>query len=242
VHVLSADDLHINLWRLEVHQRCFNMADIKPSNMEELSEVCYFGLEMCYCCCLVSRLFWMSDDLHTNDSFNDFCFAFVAAEPRCNMHPQVITCADFHPSHCSLFAYSSSKGSIRLGDLRSAALCDRSAKTFQETEPEVNQHRNTVAASTSQFICLMSCLQAVHCFFSEIIAYTSSRRFTSQYFYPCQRHTTVFLAALNPRHALFSYLSSVSQAGRSFISEIIASTSSLRFNLPTLLAVPPAWN
>jgi serine/threonine-protein phosphatase 2A regulatory subunit B len=39
---LSADDLRINLWSLEVPNRCFNMVDIKPSNMEELSEVCYF--------------------------------------------------------------------------------------------------------------------------------------------------------------------------------------------------------
>jgi hypothetical protein len=61
------------------------------------------------------------------------------------MHLQVITCADFHPSHCSLFAFSSSKGCIRLGDLRSAALCDRSAKMYQETEPEVNKETNTYA-------------------------------------------------------------------------------------------------
>jgi serine/threonine-protein phosphatase 2A regulatory subunit B len=38
---LSADDLRINLWSLEVPNRCFNMVDIKPANMEELSEVCY---------------------------------------------------------------------------------------------------------------------------------------------------------------------------------------------------------
>ncbi|KAF6266396.1 WD40-repeat-containing domain protein [Scenedesmus sp. NREL 46B-D3] len=102
---LSADDLRINLWSLEVPDRCFNMVDIKPSNMEELSEV--------------------------------------------------ITCADFHPMHCSLFAYSSSKGCIRLGDLRSAALCDRSAKTYQEKAPEAGRS-----------------------FFSEIIASTSSLRFS----------------------------------------------------------------
>ncbi|WIA15464.1 hypothetical protein OEZ85_002105 [Tetradesmus obliquus] len=103
---LSADDLRINLWSLEVPNRCFNMVDIKPANMEQLSEV--------------------------------------------------ITCAEFHPGHCSLFAYSSSKGCIRLGDLRSAALCDRSAKTYQEVEPEAERN-----------------------WFSEIIASTSSLRFSS---------------------------------------------------------------
>jgi hypothetical protein len=50
---------------------------------------------------------------------------------------QVITCADFHPQHCNLFAYSSSKGLIRLADMRQAALCDQHAKLFEDTEPTV---------------------------------------------------------------------------------------------------------
>ena len=50
---------------------------------------------------------------------------------------QVITCADFHPQHCNLFAYSSSKGLIRLADMRAAALCDQHAKLFEDAEPSV---------------------------------------------------------------------------------------------------------
>jgi hypothetical protein len=50
---------------------------------------------------------------------------------------QVITCADFHPQHCNLFAYSSSKGLIRLADMRAAALCDQHAKLFEDSEPSV---------------------------------------------------------------------------------------------------------
>jgi serine/threonine-protein phosphatase 2A regulatory subunit B len=41
---------------------------------------------------------------------------------------EVITAAEFHPQECNLFVYSSSKGSIRLCDMREAALCDRHAK------------------------------------------------------------------------------------------------------------------
>jgi len=41
---------------------------------------------------------------------------------------EVITSAEFHPQHCHTFAYSSSKGSIRLCDMRQAALCDRHCK------------------------------------------------------------------------------------------------------------------
>jgi len=41
---------------------------------------------------------------------------------------EVITAAQFHPTECGLFVYSSSKGLLRLCDLRSQALCDRNAK------------------------------------------------------------------------------------------------------------------
>ncbi|KAL4583032.1 hypothetical protein LXL04_007596 [Taraxacum kok-saghyz] len=41
---------------------------------------------------------------------------------------EVIISADFHPSHCNMLAYSSSKGSIRLLDLRQSALCDNHSK------------------------------------------------------------------------------------------------------------------
>lgn len=46
----------------------------------------------------------------------------------------MITAAEFHPSHCHTLAYSSSKGSIRLLDLRQSALCDSHSKLLQEQE------------------------------------------------------------------------------------------------------------
>ncbi|AQL03863.1 Serine/threonine protein phosphatase 2A 55 kDa regulatory subunit B beta isoform [Zea mays] len=81
---ISADDLRINLWNLEINSQSFNIVDVKPTNMEDLTEV--------------------------------------------------ITCAEFHPSHCNTLAYSSSKGSIRLIDLRQSALCDNHSKIFEEHE------------------------------------------------------------------------------------------------------------
>jgi len=77
---LSADDLRINMWSLGSAAECFNIVDIKPENMEELSEV--------------------------------------------------ITCAEFHPRDCAQFGYSTSKGVVRLCDLRSHALCDNAARTL----------------------------------------------------------------------------------------------------------------
>ncbi|XP_010248550.1 PREDICTED: serine/threonine protein phosphatase 2A 55 kDa regulatory subunit B beta isoform-like isoform X3 [Nelumbo nucifera] len=77
---VSADDLRINLWNLEVSNQCFNIIDMKPSNMEDLTEV--------------------------------------------------ITSAEFHPVYCNLLAYSSSRGFIRLIDMRQSALCDHHARIY----------------------------------------------------------------------------------------------------------------
>lgn len=82
---ISADDLRINLWHLDLSDVSFNVVDIKPQNMEDLTEV--------------------------------------------------ITCADFHPQHCNIFGYSTSKGCIRLADMRASALCDQHAKMFEDAEP-----------------------------------------------------------------------------------------------------------
>lgn len=82
---ISADDLRINLWNLEISSQSFNIVDVKPKNMEDLTEV--------------------------------------------------ITTAEFHPTHCNTLAYSSSKGSVRLIDLRQSALCDTHSKLFEVQEP-----------------------------------------------------------------------------------------------------------
>jgi len=86
---ISADDLRINLWNLEISDQSFNIVDIKPANMEELTEV--------------------------------------------------ITAAEFHPTQCNVFMYSSSKGSIKLSDMRQRALCDSHSKLFEEEEDPANK-------------------------------------------------------------------------------------------------------
>ncbi|KAL8122785.1 serine/threonine protein phosphatase 2A 55 kDa regulatory subunit B beta isoform-like isoform X2 [Apium graveolens] len=81
---ISADDLRIHLWNMEINSQCFNIIDLKPTYIEDLTEV--------------------------------------------------ITSAEFHPTHCNNLAYSTSKGSIRLVDLRQSALCDNHFKQFEEPE------------------------------------------------------------------------------------------------------------
>lgn len=43
---------------------------------------------------------------------------------------EVITSAEFHPINCNTLAYSSSKGSIRLIDMRQSALCDHHSQLY----------------------------------------------------------------------------------------------------------------
>ncbi|KAL9937535.1 hypothetical protein V8E36_003944 [Tilletia maclaganii] len=97
---ISTDDLRINLWNLNNSDRSFNIVDIKPVNMEELTEV--------------------------------------------------ITAAEFHPQHCNQFVYSSSKGTIKLADMRESALCDQHAKLFEEEEdPSTKSFFSEIISSIS---------------------------------------------------------------------------------------------
>ncbi|MED6286823.1 Serine/threonine-protein phosphatase 2A 55 kDa regulatory subunit B alpha isoform [Characodon lateralis] len=52
---------------------------------------------------------------------------------------EVITAAEFHPHQCNTFVYSSSKGTIRLCDMRVSALCDKHSKLFEEPENPSNR-------------------------------------------------------------------------------------------------------
>jgi serine/threonine-protein phosphatase 2A regulatory subunit B len=104
---MSADDLRINLWNLSITDQSFNIVDIKPANMEELSEV--------------------------------------------------ITAAEFHPHHCNIFAYSSSRGNVKLCDMRLQALCDSHAKLFEQSDDDQERSTN---------------------FFSEIISSLSDVKFS----------------------------------------------------------------
>eukprot|EP00708_Paratrimastix_pyriformis_P002357 GAFH01001103.1.p1 GENE.GAFH01001103.1~~GAFH01001103.1.p1 ORF type:complete len:463 (-),score=160.40 GAFH01001103.1:548-1936(-) len=108
--------------------------------------------------------FISSDDLRinlwnleiTNQSFN-----IVDIKPE-NMDDlnEVITTCEMHPSHCHHFIYSTSRGQIRLADMRAAALCDKQAKTFYEEEDPSQRT-----------------------FFSDILAQISDVRFS-----PCGRY------------------------------------------------------
>ena len=58
---------------------------------------------------------------------------------------EVITAAEFHPMSCNWFMYASSKGTIKLADMRESALCDQHAKSecslFSVNRPSASSAR-----------------------------------------------------------------------------------------------------
>lgn len=85
--------------------------------------------------------FISSDDLRVNlwnCSISNETFSIVDIKPN-NMDElnEVITCSDFHPKSCNSFIYATSKGLIRMGDLRTSAQCRQYAKEFDDTENEM---------------------------------------------------------------------------------------------------------
>lgn len=61
------------------------------------------------------------------------CFNIIDRKPP-NMEDltEVITSAEFHPFHCNLLAYSSTRGFIRIVDMRQSAICDHNAKILKD--------------------------------------------------------------------------------------------------------------
>lgn len=66
---------------------------------------------------------------------------------------EVITAAEFHPLHCNLFVYSSSKGSLRLCDMRAAALCDKHSKRERRARGRSRVGRGRVGSSSAGVAC-----------------------------------------------------------------------------------------
>lgn len=63
---------------------------------------------------------------------------------------EVITKASFHPTSCNLLVYSSSRGSLRLIDLRENALADRCSKVFEiEEDPAEKSFFSEIISSIS---------------------------------------------------------------------------------------------
>ena len=75
---------------------------------------------------------------------------------------EVITSAEFHPQQCNLFVYSSSKGTLRLCDMREAALCDKHSKCEFRVHGHAHGHTHTHAPTHTHTdpLLLFQCLRS----------------------------------------------------------------------------------
>jgi len=101
------------------------------------------------------QTFLSSDDLRINLWSLDnakLSFTMVDIKPE-HMEElsEVITASCFHPTHCNVFSYSTSRGAVKLGDMRASALCDTHAKLFEDTTEEASakSYFSEITASVS---------------------------------------------------------------------------------------------
>ena len=64
---------------------------------------------------------------------------------------EVITAVQFHPQHCNILIYSSSRGAIKVCDTRCSALCHSYARTYME-QPSVAASAGGAGGSSKSFI------------------------------------------------------------------------------------------
>lgn len=64
---------------------------------------------------------------------------------------EVITCAEFHPKHSHLLMHSTSRGIVKLSDLRQSALCNTWARQFHQSSQSSN--RNSFFSEILASIC-----------------------------------------------------------------------------------------
>ena len=102
------------------------------------------------------QTFISADDLRINlwdFTSNQEAFTIIDLKPN-NIQElnEVITSATFHPTHCNILLYSSSKGSIRLTDLRDRALCDNMARVFEVDSSQQRSFFSEITSSISDAI------------------------------------------------------------------------------------------
>eukprot|EP00890_Picochlorum_soloecismus_P002032 jgi/Picsp_1/282/NSC_00281-R1_protein len=103
--------------------------------------------------CADEEMFLSADDLRINVwhlDRPDTSFTVVDIKPE-SMEDltEVITCAEFHPVLPHIFAYGSSKGLIRLADMRASALCDRYSRLFDGGEKDEKNFFSEIVASVN---------------------------------------------------------------------------------------------
>jgi len=141
--MLSTNDKTIKLWKMH-EKRARGIAannEEAPQVTTEVTQRKLFANAHAYninsiSLCNDGQLFISADDLRVNlwDLENGAeCFTIVDCKPT-NMNElnEVITCSEFHPKDPHTFVYASSKGLVRMADMRIQAICDKTMRTYTD--------------------------------------------------------------------------------------------------------------
>jgi len=87
--------------------------------------------------CSDGETFISADELRINMwnlNRSDECFNIMDLKPpEADGYVEVITCAEWHPSHCNILIHSNSSGQIRMNDMRASSKCeDNCSREFFE--------------------------------------------------------------------------------------------------------------
>jgi len=143
--LLSTNDKTIKLWKMYEKRPSKdlnnNTAEKPPASTIEVAQRKVFANAHTYninsiSLCPDGQLFLSADDLRINMwnlENGGECFTIIDCKPpNMNELNEVITSVEFHPTESHSFVHASSKGVVKMADMRSQALCDRTVRTFAD--------------------------------------------------------------------------------------------------------------
>jgi len=164
--LFTSNDKTIKLWRmyekkekkLKLSLKELKISDDPPKSAPQVQCRRVFSNAHAYninsiSMCSDGELFISADDLRINlwsIENNKESFTVVDTKPT-NMEElnEVITSAEFHPTDCSTFIYTSSAGALKMCDMRQQALCDRVVKRFVDKKQTTKSFFAEIINSTS---------------------------------------------------------------------------------------------
>lgn len=142
--ILTTNDKTIKLWKLTERS-----GEIKSTKRKVYANAHAYNINS-ISLCSDGELFLSADDLRINIwniERNNECFTIIDSKPtNMNELTEVITSAAFHPIEGNVFVYSSSKGMVRMGDMRQKALCDTTLKSFKTNSESKSFFADVIAS------------------------------------------------------------------------------------------------
>lgn len=125
---------HAPLTHLKVPSVTVGESSIQVSSLRAYSPTAHAYNINSLSTCTDTTTFLSADDLRVNlwsldNPSVSYCIVDLKP-PNSEDLTELINSAKFHTRHCNIFAYSTSKGNLRLGDTRVGAVCDRHTKAF----------------------------------------------------------------------------------------------------------------